>query len=228
MSLLKVANIVLMEKILIVEDDRSISDLIKLNLNIMNYESKQVFDGIEALALIKEEKFDLIILDVMLPKLDGFSIMEKINYLKIPVIFLTAMDSIADKVKGLKMGADDYIVKPFESVELLARVEAVLRRYGKKEDILVFKNLEVLLNERVIKKDGNNIDLTLKEFELLKLLIQNKHIALSREKILEKVWGYDYIGETRTVDMHIQKLRKKLELWDEIQTVYKYGYRMED
>ena len=163
----------------------------------------------------------------MLPKLDGFSIMENIRGIQIPVIFLTARNAIADRVKGLKMGADDYMVKPFESVELLARVEAVLRRYGKKKDILSFKNLEIFLNERVTKKDGKSADITLKEFELLKLLVQNKNIALSREKILEKVWGYDYIGETRTVDMHIQKLRKKLELWDEIETVYKYGYRLE-
>lgn len=217
-----------MEEVLIVEDDVSISDLIKLNLDMMNYKVKQVYDGEEALKLIKEEKFDLIILDVMLPKLDGFSIMENIRGIQIPVIFLTARNAIADRVKGLKMGADDYIIKPFESVELLARVEAVLRRYGKKEDILSFKNLEIFLNERVTKKDGKSVDITLKEFELLKLLVQNKNIALSREKILEKVWGYDYIGETRTVDMHIQKLRKKLELWDEIQTVYKYGYRLEE
>ncbi len=227
-NLLKVVNLLQMEEVLIVEDDVSISDLIKLNLNMMNYQVRQVYDGEEALKLIKEEKFDLIILDVMLPKLDGFSIMENIRGIQIPVIFLTARNAIADRVKGLKMGADDYIIKPFESVELLARVEAVLRRYGKKEDILSFKNLEIFLNERVTKKDGKSVDITLKEFELLKLLIQNKNIALSREKILDKIWGYDYIGETRTVDMHIQKLRKKLDLWDEIQTVYKYGYRLEE
>lgn len=217
-----------MEKILIVEDDITISDIIKLNLNMVNYDVEQVYDGEKALEIIEKDNCDLIILDVMLPKLDGFTLMEKINHIDIPVIFLTAKNSIADKVKGLKMGADDYIVKPFESIELLARVEAVLRRYGKKNDILSFKDLGISLEERVVKRKDKVVELTLKEFELLKLLVVNKGIALSREKILEKVWGYDYLGETRTVDMHVQKLRKKLELWDEIKTVYKIGYRLED
>lgn len=217
-----------MEKILIVEDDATISDLIKLNLKMVSYETKQAYNGRQALEVIEKEKFDLILLDVMLPELDGFSVISKIKHKDIPVIFLTAKASIADKVKGLKMGADDYIVKPFESIELLARVEAVLRRYGKKKDILSFKDLEIYLEQMIVRKQGNIIDLTLKEFELLNLLIQNKGIALSREKILEKVWGYDYLGETRTVDMHIQKLRKKLDLEEKIKTVYKVGYRLED
>jgi DNA-binding response OmpR family regulator len=217
-----------MEKILIVEDDAAISDLIKLNLNMVGYETRQAYDGTQALEIIGKEEFDLILLDVMLPKIDGFSIIGKIKHKDIPVIFLTAKASIADKVQGLKMGADDYIVKPFESIELLARVEAVLRRYGKKKDILSFKDLEIYLEQMIVKKQGNIIDLTLKEFELLNLFIRNKGIALSREKILETVWGYDYLGETRTVDMHIQKLRKKLELEEEIKTVYKVGYRLEN
>lgn len=218
-----------MERILIVEDDVTISDLIKLNLNMLNYKTKQVYDGQEALILVEDEKFDLILLDVMLPKIDGFSLMEKIKYRDIPVIFLTAKESISDKVRGLKLGADDYIVKPFESIELLARVEAVLRRYGKRSNSLIkFKDLEIYLEERIVKKNGEIVELTLKEFELIKLLVENKGIALSREKILERVWGFDYFGETRTVDMHIQKLRKKLGLWDEINTVYKIGYRLED
>ena len=217
-----------MEKILIVEDDVTISDLIKLNLKMVGYETWQVYDGIQALEVIGKEGFDLILLDVMLPGMDGFSIIGKIKHKDIPVIFLTAKASIADKVQGLKMGADDYIVKPFESIELLARVEAVLRRYGKKKDILSFKDLEIYLEQMIVKKQGNIIDLTLKEFELINLFIRNKGIALSREKILETVWGYDYLGETRTVDMHIQKLRKKLDLEKEIKTVYKVGYRLED
>lgn len=217
-----------MEKILIVEDDATISDLIKLNLKMVGYETRQAYDGTQALEIIEKEEFDLILLDVMLPKLDGFSIIGKIKHKDMPVIFLTAKSSIVDKVQGLKMGADDYIVKPFESVELLARIEAVLRRYGKKKDILSFKDLEIYLEQMIVKKQGNIIDLTLKEFELLNLLIRNKGIALSREKILEKVWGYDYLGETRTVDMHIQKLRRKLDLEEEIKTVYKVGYRLED
>ncbi|MGH4122264.1 MAG: response regulator transcription factor [Clostridium sp.] len=216
-----------MEKILIVEDDPTISDIIKLNLNIVNYNTKQAYDGQEAIELIEKEKFDLIILDVMIPKMDGFGVMEKIKHIDVPVIFLTARDSLADRVKGLKMGADDYIVKPFETIELLARVEAVLRRYGKKSNKLVIKNVDIYIQERIVKYEGEIVDLTMKEFELLKLLVENKGIALSREKILEKIWGYDYLGETRTVDMHIQKLRKKLNLEERIKTVYKIGYRLE-
>lgn len=217
-----------MEKILIVEDDVTISNLVKLNLNMLNYETKQAFDGQEALDLLEEEEFDLMLLDVMLPKIDGFSLIEKIKHRDMAVIFLTAKESITDRVKGLKLGADDYIVKPFESVELLARVEAVLRRYGKKDKILKFKGLDIHVEERIVTKNGEKVELALKEFELIKLLVENKGIALSREKILEKVWGFDYFGETRTVDMHIQKLRKKLGLWNEINTVYKIGYRLDD
>lgn len=217
-----------MQRILIVEDDLGISDLIKLNLNMVGYETKQIYDGEEALVLIKEEKFDLIILDVMLPGLDGFSLMEKIRGYFIPVIFLTAKDTLLDKVEGLKMGADDYIVKPFEAIELLARIEVVLRRYGKKSSVLYFKNIKILIEERLVKSNNEVVDLTVKEFELLKVLIENKGIALTRERLLEKIWGYDYLGETRTIDMHIQKLRKKLNLVEEIKTVYKIGYRLED
>lgn len=217
-----------MEKILIVEDDVTISNLIKLNLSMLNYETRQAYDGQEALDILRKEEFDLILLDVMLPKIDGFSLIEKIKNKDFAVIFLTAKESITDKVKGLKLGADDYIVKPFESVELLARVEAVLRRYGKKDKIIRFKDLDIHLEERIVTKNGEKVELALKEFELIKLLVENKGIALSREKILEKVWGFDYFGETRTVDMHIQKLRKKLGLWNEINTVYKIGYRLEN
>lgn len=217
-----------MEKILIVEDEPAISDLIKLNLKMVGYETKQVYTGTQAVEIVEKEEFDLILLDVMLPELDGFSIIEKIKYKDIPVIFLTAKSSVADKVKGLKMGADDYIIKPFESIELLARAESVLRRYGKKKDILVFGDLEIHLEKMIVKKGGNIVDLTLKEFELLKILVQNKGMALSREKILEKVWGYDYLGETRTVDIHVQRIRKKLDLEEKIKTVYKIGYRLED
>ncbi|HDR7898817.1 response regulator transcription factor [Bacillus pacificus] len=215
------------EKILIVEDEPTISDLINLNLKMVNYETIQVYNGRHALELIETEQFDLILLDVMLPEIDGFSIIDKIKHKDIPVIFLSAKSSITDKVKGLKMGADDYIGKPFESIELLARVETVLRRYSKKNNAISFGNLEIYIEEMLVKKDGNSIDLTLKEFELLCLLIQNKGMALSREKILEKIWGYDYLGETRTVDMHIQRIRKKLDLDEKIRTVHKVGYRWE-
>ncbi|NWK69003.1 response regulator transcription factor, partial [Bacillus paramycoides] len=155
------------EKILIVEDEPTISDLINLNLKMVNYETIQVYNGRNALELIETAQFDLILLDVMLPEIDGFSILDKIKHKDIPVIFLSAKSSITDKVKGLKMGADDYIGKPFESIELLARVETVLRRYSKKNNAISFGNLEIYIEEMLVKKDGNSIDLTLKEFELL-------------------------------------------------------------
>ncbi len=216
------------KKICIVEDEKGISNLIKVHLEIAGYEGKQVFDGIEALNLIESEKFDLILLDVMIPNIDGFSLMKKISHLNIPVIFLTAKDAVLNKVEGLKLGAEDYIVKPFEAIELLARIEVVLRRYGKNDSVIQFKDLTILLDERTIKKEGKTIELTLKEYDLLVLLVQNKNMALSREQILERVWGYEYLGETRTVDTHVQKLRKKLDLNDNIKTVFKIGYRLED
>lgn len=216
------------QKILIVEDDLAISNLIKLNLNIANYETIQSYDGSEALKIIETETLDLILLDVMLPNVDGFTLMDKIRPLNIPVIFLTAKNSVIDKVHGLKLGAEDYIVKPFAAIELLARMETVLRRYGKTTDLLEFKNIKIYLKERIVKKDDTLVDLTLKEFDLLCMLVQNKNIALTREAILEKVWEFDYVGETRTVDMHIGTLRKKLDLNDTIKTVFKVGYRLED
>ena len=217
-----------MINILIVEDDIPISNLIRLNLNMANYESKQCYDGEEALSMIQNEKFDLILLDIMLPKLDGFALYEKIKPLGLPAIFLTARTSLLDKVKGLKIGADDYITKPFEGIELIARIENVLRHYKKNTNILKYINLEINLEERTVKDNGEIVELTLKEFELLMFLVQNKNIVLTRERIVEKVWGYDYMGETRTIDNHIQKLRKKLDLKDNIKTVFGLGYRLEE
>lgn len=214
-------------KILIVEDDEPISNLIKLNLSMASYESKQIFDGLEAFNILKKEHFDLILLDIMLPGISGFELMEKIKDLNIPVIFLTAKNGLSDKVIGLKSGAEDYIVKPFEAIELLARIEVVLRRYHKNDSCIEFMNLKVYEDERIVKKDDKIIELTLKEFELIVLLIKNKNIALSREYLLETIWGYEYMGETRTVDTHIQQIRKKLDLRDNIKTVYKIGYRLE-
>ncbi|NFE93763.1 response regulator transcription factor [Clostridium botulinum] len=214
--------------VLIIEDDEAISNLIKINLSMVGYQSKQLFDGLEAFNLLKEEPFDLILMDIMLPGMDGFELMKKIKDLNIPVIFLTAKNGLADKVTGLKSGAEDYIVKPFETVELLARIEIVLRRYSKNSNCIEFENLKIYEEERLIKRDDETIDLTLKEFELMVLLVKNKNMALSREYLLEKIWGYEYMGETRTIDNHIQKLRKKLDLADNIKTVYKIGYRLEE
>ncbi|MCR8844452.1 response regulator transcription factor [Paenibacillus sp. SC116] len=216
------------KKILIVEDDIHISKIIKMNLNIVNYETTEVYDGLAAFELLQREKFDLILLDVMIPKLDGFELMERIRPYRIPVIFLTAKNSVYDKVDGLKLGADDYMVKPFEAIELLARIETVLRRYGKEERVMGFQTLLIDLDKREVTKQGNVVELTPKEYDLIVVLLKNKNIALSREQFIDKVWGPDYYGETRTVDMHIKSLRKKLELQDHIKTVYKLGYRLED
>lgn len=217
-----------MFKILIVEDDIPISNLIKLNLNMANYECTQCYDGQAALETIQNKKFDLVLLDVMLPKIDGFTLYKRIKPLSIPVIFLTAKTSVGDRVSGLRMGADDYIIKPFEGIELIARIENVLRHYNKNVNVLKFKNIEINLEERTVKESGKLIDLTFKEFELLSFLVKNKNIVLTRDKLVQKVWGYDYVGETRTIDNHIQKLRKKLGLKDSIKTVFGLGYRLEE
>ncbi len=214
--------------ILIIEDETSISNLIKINLDVAGYNTKQAYDGLEALELINNDKFDLILLDVMIPKMDGFELIQKIKHINTPVIFLTAKDSVIDKVTGLRLGAEDYIVKPFEAIELLARIEVVLRRYGNDNNIIKFNDISVLLHDRLVKINDTVVDLTLKEFELFVLLLKNKNVALSREIILQKIWGYEYFGETRTVDNHIQKIRSKLNLNDNIKTVYKVGYRLED
>lgn len=214
--------------ILIVEDDESISNLIKITLEMAGYLTSQTFDGLEVLPALEQNKFDLILMDVMLPGMDGFTLMKKIKELDIPVIFLTAKNDLTDRITGLKSGAEDYIVKPFETVELLARIEIVLRRYSKVSTHLTFKDFSINEDNRTVMKGSTPIELTLKEFELFVLLIKNKNMALSREYLLETIWGYDYMGETRTIDTHIQRLRKKLNLNDAIQTVYKIGYRLED
>ncbi|HDK7155165.1 TPA: response regulator transcription factor [Clostridium botulinum] len=217
-----------MKKVLVVEDQIAIRELIAINLEMAGYEVIEASDGEMAVNYIENTYFDIILLDIMLPKLDGFSIISKIKGKGIPVIFVTAKDDVLDRVKGLKLGADDYITKPFESIELLARIEAVLRRCGKMEGIVKLKHLDIFPEQRLIKSKGEIIDITLKEYELLMLFIKNKNIALSREQILERVWGYDYFGETRTVDIHVLRIREKLNLKDCIKTVYKVGYRLED
>ena len=177
---------------------------------------------------IQRSTFDLILLDVMLPGISGFDLIERIKPFKIPIIFLTAKNTVMDKVTGLKLGAEDYIVKPFETIELLARIEVVLRRYASEDENLYYKDIVIQEDNRIVRKNNKLINLTLKEFELFLLLVKNKNKALSREYLLDKVWGYEYLGETRTIDTHIQNLRRKLELVDNIKTVYKIGYRLED
>lgn len=215
-----------MAHILIVEDEKSINDLIAMNLELVGHTSQQAYEGNEALECLKQNTYSLIIMDIMLPGLNGFALMQYVSA-NTPVIFLTAKGNLSDRVKGLKLGADDYIVKPFETIELLARIEAVLRRTHRSMTIFSLDNTVVNLESRVVTVDGSEIELTLREYELLEILIKNANIALSREKLLKMAWDYDYFGETRTVDVHIQKLRKKLNWENRIKTVYKMGYRLE-
>lgn len=214
-------------KILIIEDDNGIRDLISINLTMVGYEVVTAEDGEKGREAFKDEEVDLVLLDIMLPKVSGYEIISDIKEKNIPVIFITAKDTVLDKVKGLRLGADDYITKPFESIELIARIEAVARRYNKEEGLIKFKDIEVNKDKRIVYKNGEIAELTLKEYELLLMFIKNKNIALSREQLLDKVWGFEYIGETRTVDVHVQRLREKLDLKDNIKTVYKVGYRFE-
>lgn len=216
-----------MNKILIVEDERPISRLIKINLSDAGYCCVCAFDGKEAIELIDHQQFDLILLDIMLPKINGYELMEYIRPLEIPVIFLTAKSDVKDRVKGLKLGAEDYIVKPFEIIELLARVETVLRRYHKTAIVLSVYDITVDTLSRIVRKNNQIINLTVKEYDLLLLFIQNKNIALFRDRIYEAVWGDYYMGDSRTVDLHVQRMRKKLGLEDKIVPVYKVGYRLE-
>lgn len=217
-----------MIKILVVEDEKPISDLIAISLSSAGYRCEQAFDGEVAADKILEKRYDLILLDIMLPKVDGYELMEFIKPTGIPVIFLTAKGKVEDKVKGLKMGADDYLTKPFEVVELQARVESVLRRYCKASEKLEYRDIVVNLASHCVKKGGLEIDLTEKEFQLIVLLIQNKNLALFREQIYEHVWGGDYLGDSRTIDLHIQRLRKKLDLKENIVSIFKVGYRLEE
>lgn len=214
-----------MANILVVEDEEAINELVKINLDLVGHTCFSAMDGEEALEKIKEYNLDLVILDIMLPKLDGFEVMKQIK--GIPTIFLTAKKSVSDRVKGLVMGADDYMTKPFEMVELIARVEAVLRRTKKEEESFSIDEIKIDFKRRIVYLKGKQVECTIKEYELLEVLIRNRNVALSREKLIELVWGYDFEGETRTVDVHIQKIRKKFQLEKRIVTVYKLGYRFE-
>ncbi len=217
-----------MQKILIVEDEEPISNLIKINLQDEGYECTCAYTGKEGADYIEKEVFDLVLLDIMLPEISGYELLEYIKLVEMPVIFLTAKGTVEDKIKGLRSGADDYIVKPFQIGELIARVEAVLRRYGKINKKLVFADVELDLVSRVVLKDGKQIDLTIKEFDLLAELIQNKNVALYRDRLYEKVWGEEFLGDTRTLDSHILRLRRKLNWENRIKTVFRVGYRLED
>ncbi|WP_019121628.1 response regulator transcription factor [Brevibacillus massiliensis] len=214
-----------MATILIVEDEIPINELIKRNLQSVGHTCISVFDGRAAIQELEQREVDLVLLDIMLPEMDGYEVFRQIR--GTPAIFLTARDSLSDKVKGLTLGADDYLVKPFEMLELLARVDAVLRRTKKESKIFELDGVKIDFASRQVFLNERPVECTPKEFDLLEVLVNNRNIALSRDKLLELAWGYDYAGDTRTVDVHIQKLRKKLDMECRIKTVYKMGYRFE-
>ena len=214
-----------MAEILIVDDEEAINELLKRHLKLIGHQCEQAFDGKEALEKINERHFDLILLDVMLPYISGFDLIKKIK--DIPVIFLTAKDGMEDKLEGLTSGAEDYVVKPFDMMELIARINIVLRRSKKDAEEIMIGELVVNLGGKWVSYKGELIELKPQEFALLEALINNRNLALSREKLLEIAWGFDYEGDTRTVDVHIQRIRKKLGLEDYLKTIYKVGYRLE-
>ncbi|MBS5000750.1 response regulator transcription factor [Holdemania filiformis] len=217
-----------MGKLLLVEDEAPIRTLMRMALTTAGYAALEMSDGRTLIETLEQGGIDLILLDVMLPGEDGFTLLDKIRRYQVPVIFVSARSQLADKVQALQAGADDYITKPFEMMELLARVESVLRRTGRKNSVLKFQNLTIDEDQRQVYGPAGVIELTPKEFDLFVFLIRNRNIALYREEILEKVWHDDYEGTTRTVDMHVASLRKKLRLSKQIVSVYKIGYRLED
>ncbi len=216
-------------RILIVEDDEAIARMVAMNLKVAGYDTRVFLDGLEAYeALSEDNNYDLALLDVMVPGMNGFELMPEVAKYDIPVIYVSARDDLDSKLTGLTGGAEDYITKPFEILELLVRVEKVLVRNHKIDSTIEVAGLVINADEHTVKKNGREVSLKPMEFELLLVLVKNKNIAISREKLLYMVWGIDFAGETRTVDVHIGQLRKKLDLYDNIKTVSKLGYRFED
>lgn len=216
-----------MNRILIVDDERPIRELIKFTLSSAGYECETAADGRQAADLIERQDYDLTLLDIMLPQIDGYELIEYLMPLGVPVIFLTAKGDVADRVKGLRMGADDYIVKPFEPSELVARVESVLRRAGKGQRYIAVGGITLDVDNRTVTKNGEPISLTPRETDLLIILMQNRGKTLFREYLYEQVWGDDSDLDNRTLDTHVQRLRRKLDWGDRIKTMYKVGYRLE-
>ncbi|MEG1433208.1 response regulator transcription factor [Eubacterium sp.] len=223
------------EKILVVDDETAIVDLIKMELEFEGYQVETAYDGEEAIEKGKRWLPDLIVLDIMLPKLNGYDVCKTLSpVLEVPIILLTAKTDIVDKVLGLELGADDYLTKPFDNRELLARIKAHLRRSSRSSDnksknvIITNGPLSIMPEERMVLLEGNEIHLTPKEFDLLYLLASNLEQVFPRDALLEKIWGYDYYGDTRTVDMHVQRIRRKIDTQPNkfIQTVFGIGYKM--
>ncbi len=225
------------DKVLIIDDEEHIAELIRYNLEAAGYKTVVANNGIDGLSRAREEEPDLVLLDLMLPGIDGLEVCKRLRAEEktrnVPIIMLTAKSEEIDKILGLELGADDYITKPFSVRELTARVKALLRRSNAQdapeEAIYTFADVEVDYQKHEVRKSGQKVDLTLKEFELLEMLIRNNAKVLTRDMLLDKIWGYEYVGETRTVDVHIRHLRQKLEEDDRsprfIETVRGIGYR---
>lgn len=217
------------KRILIVEDEEAIAKMIALNLRVANMEPVVFYDGSAAAdSLNSDHDFDLALLDIMIPGKDGFELQKLLKPYDIPIIFLTAKTDVISKVQGLRDGAEDYMTKPFEVLELLVRIEKVLERTKKSDSLIRFGDLDVNFDERTVKRNGQEIILKPMEFDLFAVLLKNKNIAISRDDLLGLVWGVNYVGESRTVDVHIGQLRKKLQLHKQIKTVSKFGYRLEE
>lgn len=226
------------KKILVVDDEEHIQELIKFNLEKNSYQVITADNGKEAFEIAKEQQPDLVLLDLMIPGMDGLEVCKAIRreaaISNMPIIMITARGEELDKILGLELGADDYITKPFSVRELLARVKAILRRTTVKyeENDYKFGDIAIDFRKHEIKKDGEKIELTLKEFELLEILIKNKGRVMTRDFLLDKIWGYEYVGETRTVDVHVRHLRQKIESDDKnpiyIQTIRGIGYKFND
>jgi len=216
-------------RILIVEDDRGIADAIALNMDFVGYDYAVFGDGLAAAqALTDDHAFDLAVLDIMLPGIDGFELMAHMEKYSIPVIYITAKTDSASEVRGLIGGAEDYIVKPFDMLSLMVRIEKVLRRTGKLNTVYRIRDIEINSVSRSVSKKGESVSLQPLEFDVLMMLVRHKNTAVSREQLLSEIWGYDFAGETRTVDIKIAAIRKKLGMEDMIHTVPKFGYRLED
>ena len=217
-----------MKKILVIEDENSINDLICMNLEIAGYRPVAFFSGNEVSQHLKENhNYDLALLDIMLPGKDGFELLEELKEYRIPVIYLTAKGDLPSKIKGLRNGADDYIVKPFEMLELLVRMDNVLKRYGKEEEEIRIKDVVINEKKRTIYKNGVEISMQPMEFDCLLAFWKYRNRVMTREQILNILWGIDFEGESRTVDVHVGNIRKKLDFSDVIITVPRIGYRME-
>lgn len=218
-----------MNRIMIIEDDKGISDAIALNMQFVGYEYMVFDDGSKAAMYLEEDSsFDLALLDIMLPGIDGFELFEHMEKRRIPVIYMTAKTDSASEIRGLREGAEDYIVKPFDMLTLMVRIEKVLKRTGKLDSIYRVRDIEVNSKNRTVKKGNKMIELQPLELDVLLMLLRYKNNTLSREQLLSEIWGYDFIGETRTVDMKIASIRKKLNLEDAIRTIPKLGYRLEE